>query len=1378
MVEPSGNRQNEYTKKATKTEMQEWVEEYVYEVLNGEEVTTFTITSADDTDDDDPIVDPDPPETRLVSIKFLNDSGTEYIDPRDENGNFIEFGEVVTEKDGKVYVNVKAQIQDARDKQTVEYWKVQLDGGVVRERQEVKKFTYKNLEPDKEYTTLIRSFNKNNKGIGNSGPIRFKTKLANTGERPPPVTNLQAVWDGFKLRSTWDYETPPRDFNNFIFAISNTDESLKRKYGTVDTSFSLDKQNVLPFITPITLEVKVTVWAKNNRGMLSDPVSITVTESCLPPVNNPKLEAAVLGYIVSWDQPEEEAYQATLIYESDSENGEYQFAYSSYTSPIFVPSTNFTPRFIKVGNASFTGKVCDLVATTPKSVTPINPVSIDTTAPGIVTNASATFNGSTYELIFDKPSDSDLRDFIITLVGTSPDGSSTRTTFLSASEVNQQKFQLTIDENKNFFGSPKNNIVASIKARDLTSNVGEAVENISASFTDEPDIPINVNFVPGILSYTATWDEPTYGLYENSRVYESSTENGTYNLVSFGKTPLIVFTNSSDSRWVKVSHTSIFGAESEKTAAVLVTPINPVSVDTVPPDQRTDISYTPGVSSVDISWTNPSGDNNLDIAGITVRYAKTSDSSNYTWVDVPFDASNLITSVTINNLLPLTSYDFCISTFDKTQNRTEYSNTSTQITLGDTSPSPRPVAPTVTVGTSAGGPMVVLVSQDSIEHGTLNPLPLDIQQIQVFVLDSGQSSSPAPGVSSNTNASLIGTFPAAYNGSINQEKFYVPLQDGEQRYFYTRVVDSSGNISDASEAVQSSAMSVFNSAYISSLTADKIATGTLTAGRYIDVGPTSSNRIRIENTSGGVGRIFSGLSPESGGGWNDTDSGFYMDSDGKFSLKDRLSWNPSGLDPITGAETGLLAIKGSIEAQSGSFTGNVRVTDGSLYAGSSPDSGQRLILNSSGITGYNSSGSNKFTLTTEGRLTAQLGTVGGWTISDTTLSSSNVTIDSTNKRIIFGSSNQLILGQDVGGTGKHGLYIDANDFIYGDGTFSLGNGNITWNGSTLNVTGSGTFNGSINASSGSITGPLQIGANGYLYAGASATSGARVVMTSAGIAGYSNETGNPSVFILTPSSSSLSGWSINSSSIEKTAGVSPLTYTIKLDSANSQITAGNSTSTVGIKANISGSIAMWAGTQSPSTSSPFYVTNTGVLSATNMLANGIELSGGFSVVNPSYTRYVGGSQFTPGSAQQVYAVYADDGKDLFFKSSGGDPSKIRWLDASSRQRGTVGWETSEEQDGTANYSNTMVIRANAVAGEDSGKILIHAQGPGASINLKTGEGGEVTINGAQVETPTTIKNRYKNGIGSQAESNQITYGTMTASTANPNPQPGDVHLRY
>ena len=77
-------------------------------------------------------------------------------------------------------------------------------------------------------------------------------------------------------------------------------------------------------------------------------------------------------------------------------------------------------------------------------------------------------------------------------------------------------------------------------------------------------------------------------------------------------------------------------------------------------------------------------------------------------------------------------------------------------------------------------------------------------------------------------------------------------------------------------------------------------------------------------------------------------------------------------------------------------------------------------------------------------------------------------------------------GVDAGGSGNHGIYIDSNDYWYGSGNFSLGNGGMTWNGSTLSVTGaitanSGTFNGTINASAGIFTGYVEAGSGGMRF---------------------------------------------------------------------------------------------------------------------------------------------------------------------------------------------------------------------------------------------------------------------------------------------------------
>jgi len=64
----------------------------------------------------------------------------------------------------------------------------------------------------------------------------------------------------------------------------------------------------------------------------------------------------------------------------------------------------------------------------------------------------------------------------------------------------------------------------------------------------------------------------------------------------------------------------------------------------------------------------------------------------------------------------------------------------------------------------------------------------------------------------------------------------------------------------------------------------------------------------------------------------------------------------------------------------------------------------------------------------------------------------------------------------VGVTGGTGIYINANNYWYDTGYFSLGNGatGMTWNGTNLNINGSGTFSGTINASAGNFTGYMTV----------------------------------------------------------------------------------------------------------------------------------------------------------------------------------------------------------------------------------------------------------------------------------------------------------------
>lgn len=827
-------------------------------------------------------------------------------------------------------------------------------------------------------------------------------------------------------------------------------------------------------------------------------------------------------------------------------------------------------------------------------------------SPPPITNLQVSFDGSGFLASWDGSAALAVKDFAyFKVIITSPSFPLITKNYSIQSET----FSLDYDSMLFTFGGVANPINIEVRSVDRSGNESDGVSTSGGN--EPPAAPQNVSVVAETMGYRVSWDTPDETDYSYSKIYESESESGTYtHIENVTSTPSSIRVVGYDTRYVKVSHVDTFGNESELApeTGISVTPINPVTVDTTPPDQRTDISYTAGVGQVVVSWTNPTDTtNNSDVAGVTIRYARISSPSNYTWVDVPFTFEAPVTSATISGLLPLSGYNFSISTYDKTQNRTAYS-TSTQVTtLADTTPPPRPVAPTVSAGAAAGGPMMVRVTQSAIEHGTTTPLPLDTYYFRVFMLDSGFSTAPLPGDATNPNSTEVGLLFAAFNGGDAQEKFFVPLEEGEQRYFYTRAVDTSGNISDASLADQSDVMVVFSNAYISDLSADKITAGRINAGEYIQVG-TTSDQITIKSTAE-LGQIFSGV-----GTYNNSNTDIYIDTSGKFSLKNRLSFDGTNL-----------SLQGSITATGGSFTGNVQLNGGSLYAGSNPSSGARLIMNQNGLTAYNTSGSSTFT-------------------------------------------------------------IDAST------------GNI------------------------SLSGYIQVG----------------------GAAGDVNAS---------PAGTTISGNKIRTGSIESVGYVGPAVDSefaqtgSKFDLSNAEIRSTN-----------------------------FYVAggNAGFLG--QVTSTGLIIEGGTDQY--SYTRYFSGAQ---NPQLSTYSLLSDDGKDLIFKAPSSGPAKLRWLDASDRQRGTLGWETDAEQGGDSNYANTMVIRANAILSGTTltpGEVLIHAQGAGGIINLTTGDNGEVRINGATVETPASVQNRYKNGMYSPNNANRITYGTDSASTTNTNPNNGDIHLRY
>lgn len=188
------------------------------------------------------------------------------------------------------------------------------------------------------------------------------------------------------------------------------------------------------------------------------------------------------------------------------------------------------------------------------------------------------------------------------------------------------------------------------------------------------------------------------------------------------------------------------------------------------------------------------------------------------------------------------------------------------------------------------------------------------------------------------------------------------------------------------------------------------------------------------------------------------------------------------------------------------------------------------------------------------------------------------------------AGQEVKIGLAAGGGTNHGIYLASTaDFLYNSGNFRLGAGKITYNGTLLNIdsqvniTGSSTVQGDLGVTTSGAT----------FYAGASKSTGNRVLMNRDGLFGYNGSTINFSfpnaTGLFTLGSGDISGWSVSSGNIEKITGS---TY------------AGIST----------GTFAFYAGGGSAGSGSPkFKVTQAGV-----MTAEGVQINGGSLDVGPAW----------------------------------------------------------------------------------------------------------------------------------------------------------------
>ena len=356
----------------------------------------------------------------------------------------------------------------------------------------------------------------------------------------------------------------------------------------------------------------------------------------------------------------------------------------------------------------------------------------------------------------------------------------------------------------------------------------------------------------------------------------------------------------------------------------------------------------------------------------------------------------------------------------------------------------------------------------------------------------------------------------------------------------------------------------------------------------------------------------------------------------------------------------------------------------------------------------------------------------------------------------------MAFGPAAGGSGNNGLHINSSNYWYTTGSFKVGTtGNsMTWDGVKLSLDGgisarSGVFSGNVFIASGSAS---LIAADSITVQSGSWSSGVATITLGDPVPG-SWQSGN--VIVIVQTGSSFDGQYViqgtpSGSNVSFSMPNAPATYPVFNAGAVSNVSVGdrvvfNSNGIQGLTGN----------------TAKFTLEQNGSLDIVDITAEGINLTGG------SRTQKINGP-LDPNPI--VYSVLSDDGADLVMKTTGTsyDPAKIRWVDSTNYQRGTIGWEPS-----STNFPNHFVIRSLGPLSSNAGTMTIDS-GSAGSINLRA---NTVTINGEEISggASGSITNRYKNGmVTNPSVSNRIKYGTDAVTVAYPSgtANNGDIYLRY
>ena len=438
-------------------------------------------------------------------------------------------------------------------------------------------------------------------------------EFTTVGPSRPEVTSVVWVWEGTTLKGIWQNPSPnAKTYQIYLTPVGATSQ-LERSWTksadhtTTDQIWTLTKESNIGnfskvFRTQFTGKLKTTYLDGTTSGLsfttpaYADPVcTATISDSSWSVLSVPN------GISVSWqdDITKAETYKYTNVYVSTSQSGPW-VQYSG-TSPVQIPLYNFNTHYVKINH--FSSSECESTTSSIKEGKAYDPITFDDIPPDPVQPpVTAVWNTDKALVVSYKMPAQNLPTYVkifLTYNGTTKWFEKTVTTSTpsasTSSTINRQEF---IDA---FGESPTSFTAGYVTDMDVYRNENTTqvpISNITTAVKPNPLLgkttTISVTGAANAYVVSSNLDSKATGI----KVYQSSTENGTYSLVaSSNSSPVIVYdeTNAGNTVWVKAQWTSEDGnAEMSAATSVLILDVGALSIIENPIKIKTDGSIFAG----------------------------------------------------------------------------------------------------------------------------------------------------------------------------------------------------------------------------------------------------------------------------------------------------------------------------------------------------------------------------------------------------------------------------------------------------------------------------------------------------------------------------------------------------------------------------------------------------------------------------------------------------------------------------------------------------------------------------------------------------------------------------------------------------------------